>query len=730
MVSKLIKNKHKTHETTTAVPINLPVSTTSTNNEHTVSVISPKAVIDHAAVLLNTGSPSTPPTGLESTVVSPVSSFSTSVSRSSSTTATLRPTNSSIARSAALSNTTTNTIEYHQIDSSLNITSNINILYSGIDGKEEVGEGLGPTIEFYSLICQHILRKDLDLWITTGKNSMVTNDTTTNINISGSISQSNIELISAPYGLHPLPVYINPLQNHSYNHSNTHNTSTLHSFPIHHTTKSAFVTHHFEFLGRFVSKALQEHRLLDLPLSKPFIKAIMLGPSITTNSCVHCNHNNDIGNTNWKDIHFTIDDIMQIDPSLGQSLTKLENDVLQRDTLINSIHKVLQFMQNLKSKINSSSQTAKINFHQYQEEYNQYEEKLYEHIKELSILWNNYDMAMLTYQLPINHSTNFPLTWLPPHPDYVAHEYNMKNHSSNNELASFLTSIYTKWEHNPPVSSNNPVSNSNLQGIFTMIYNKDLFSNNNNTNMKELREWLIPSTPISYYDVQNNHYHPTVVSLPLVKSTNSIDIPVTLANLHLFIASVIQTVCIDGISLQRDAFLRGMGVYCPSSCIISPCLSSSSSTSTALHYSSSLRLFTIDEFYDILTSTSTIHDNNLWTTSAIESSIILGNHYNKGSPPIRWFIQALSSLTIQQRKLFLKFLTGTPTLPKGGFMSLVPRMTIQKSIINSNQHTDEILPTASTCHIYLKLPSYSSYDILYAKLIQAIEEGHENFDKT
>ncbi len=45
----------------------------------------------------------------------------------------------------------------------------------------------------------------------------------------------------------------------------------------------------------------------------------------------------------------------------------------------------------------------------------------------------------------------------------------------------------------------------------------------------------------------------------------------------------------------------------------------------------------------------------------------------------------------------------------------------------SGSHQDELLPTCSTCQVYLKLPAYSSIDILRDKLLTAIREGQEYF---
>ena len=48
-------------------------------------------------------------------------------------------------------------------------------------------------------------------------------------------------------------------------------------------------------------------------------------------------------------------------------------------------------------------------------------------------------------------------------------------------------------------------------------------------------------------------------------------------------------------------------------------------------------------------------------------------------------------------------------------------------VFSPGAHQDELLPTCSTCQVYLKLPAYSSIDILRDKLLTAIREGQEYF---
>lgn len=69
-------------------------------------------------------------------------------------------------------------------------------------------------------------------------------------------------------------------------------------------------------------------------------------------------------------------------------------------------------------------------------------------------------------------------------------------------------------------------------------------------------------------------------------------------------------------------------------------------------------------------------------------------------------------------KLFLNFATGCPTLPPGGLANLHPRLTIVRK--TSEGKADGAFPSVNTCVHYLKLPEYSTKEILREQLLLAI----------
>ena len=76
--------------------------------------------------------------------------------------------------------------------------------------------------------------------------------------------------------------------------------------------------------------------------------------------------------------------------------------------------------------------------------------------------------------------------------------------------------------------------------------------------------------------------------------------------------------------------------------------------------------------------------------------------YDIGSRVITNFFEVLNSFSPEDRRVFMRFVSGTPRLPIGGFAALTPRLTlVEKSI--PGQHPDEILISVMTCVNYVKV---------------------------
>jgi len=81
-------------------------------------------------------------------------------------------------------------------------------------------------------------------------------------------------------------------------------------------------------------------------------------------------------------------------------------------------------------------------------------------------------------------------------------------------------------------------------------------------------------------------------------------------------------------------------------------------------------------------------------------------------------VNVLADLNADERKAFLQFTTGCGSLPPGGLANLHPRLTVVRKVDGDNSS----FPSVNTCVHYLKLPEYTSEEILRERLLTATKE--------
>lgn len=114
----------------------------------------------------------------------------------------------------------------------------------------EVGTGLGPTLEFYTLLSHELQKVGLGMWRSSlGRPSMEIEA------VGRSASAGDKDIVHAPLGLFPCPWPPN---------ADTSDGS-----------KFSKTIEYYRLLGRVMAKALQDGRLLDLPLSAVFYKLVL-----------------------------------------------------------------------------------------------------------------------------------------------------------------------------------------------------------------------------------------------------------------------------------------------------------------------------------------------------------------------------------------------------------------------------------------------------------------------
>lgn len=180
------------------------------------------------------------------------------------------------------------------------------------------------------------------------------------------------------------------------------------------------------------------------------------------------------------------------------------------------------------------------------------------------------------------------------------------------------------------------------------------------------------------------------------------DIPVTIYNLEDYLRLVVYWTLNEGVSRQFESFREGFESVFP------------------LHH---LQYFYPEELDQLLCGSK----SETWDVKTLMECCRPDHGYTHDSRAVRFLFEVLSSFDAEQQRLFLQFVTGSPRLPVGGFRSLNPPLTIVRKTFESSENPDDFLPSVMTCVNYLKLPDYSSIEIMREKLLTAAREGQQSF---
>lgn len=183
------------------------------------------------------------------------------------------------------------------------------------------------------------------------------------------------------------------------------------------------------------------------------------------------------------------------------------------------------------------------------------------------------------------------------------------------------------------------------------------------------------------------------------------DIPVTIHNLHQYISLVTHWFLVEGVSRQFESFREGFNSVFP------------------IHH---LRIFYPEELENVFCGSGTANFQK-WDTRMLADCCRADHGFTQDSQAIQYFYDILSQYNREEQRLFLQFVTGTPRLPTGGFKALTPPLTIVRKKVDGNQNPDEYLPSVMTCVNYLKIPEYSSREVMAEKLRIAASEGSMSF---
>ena len=175
------------------------------------------------------------------------------------------------------------------------------------------------------------------------------------------------------------------------------------------------------------------------------------------------------------------------------------------------------------------------------------------------------------------------------------------------------------------------------------------------------------------------------------------EIPVTNANRLFYVSYVSRYRLQTQPYLQTSAFLKGL------SSIIQP---------------SWLAMFNQSELQTLISGTSsTIDLKDLRRHTEYGGVYVIGDDRQE-HPSVILFWKVMDSLSDDEQRAVLKFVTSTPRAPLLGFGSLNPKFTIRDA-----GDDEDRLPSTSTCVNLLKLPRYTNETVLKEKILYSAFSG-------
>lgn len=247
-----------------------------------------------------------------------------------------------------------------------------------------------------------------------------------------------------------------------------------------------------------------------------------------------------------------------------------------------------------------------------------------------------------------------------------------------------------------------------LDFAFNPVFFELAHSFSMNESVTLLHEKLFRIDPALYRSIQQlNHDNVSGLclhfNLPGYPETELIEnggaVEVSDSNLEQYIALLVDTtVCVTG---QVEAFVKGF--------------------STVFPYNS-LLIFSPQELVLMLGS-----ETEDWSFDTIFSCVKADHGYNMESRVVMELITLMSEFSSMERRQFLQFITGAAKLPVGGFKGLSPELTVVRKSEEDDLTPDDYLPSVMTCANYLKLPEYSSKEVMRQRISQAMQEGANTF---
>ncbi|XP_071499022.1 E3 ubiquitin-protein ligase HECTD1-like [Diadema antillarum] len=448
----------------------------------------------------------------------------------------------------------------------------------------EEGTGLGPTLEFYALIAAELQRKSLGMWLTDDE---IADDMSREVDI-GEGQKPPGFYIQRASGLFPAPM-------------------------IQDSEEISRVELLYNFLGIFLAKCLQDNRMVDIPLSRPFLKLMCMGETGGTSVYYLSTQQSQ---TSPRDSEVFLAEVQQSEASL-ESVSELISDLA----------------------IDSGNESKELIL-------------AGDPPKPSTPAWFAGVLSWADFELVDPHRARFlqQLQEMVDRRQQILLDQSKTEEERNNEIQNLAL--------------------ENFSGSAIPVRLEDL----------GLTFQFNPSSKVYGYSSFN-------------LKPNGDDECVTLDNAEEYIELVTDFCLHSGIRRQMEAFRDGFNQVFPIE---------------------KLHSFSPAELQTILCGDQAPK----WTREDILNYTEPKLGYTRESPGFQRFVNVLCAMNGDERKSLLQFTTGCSSLPPGGLANLHPRLTIVRKV-DANDHT---YPSVNTCVHYLKLPEYSSEDIMRERLLSATRE--------
>ena len=177
-------------------------------------------------------------------------------------------------------------------------------------------------------------------------------------------------------------------------------------------------------------------------------------------------------------------------------------------------------------------------------------------------------------------------------------------------------------------------------------------------------------------------------------------VTVDIDNVHEYVERMYNFMLDEGICEQIEAIRKGISEVFPES---------------------HLKAFTPSELRSMLSGESNVS----WSKNDLLEHLEPRNGYDIESSTFQHLVHVVCDLDERERKDFLRFVTGVRVLPPGGLKNLDPKLTVVRK--HCENDPDDHFPSANTCFHFLKLPEYSSTEILACRLKTALQHGMDGF---